>query len=72
MNSKANFPDLSSPVVMGILNVTPDSFYDGGNYEDVSSSLVKAEEMISAGASILDIGGISTRPGAEEISPPEE
>ncbi len=72
MNSTANFPDLSSPAVMGILNVTPDSFYDGGHCGDEPGSLVKAGEMISAGATIIDIGGISTRPGAVEISPGEE
>lgn len=72
MNSTANFPDLSIPVVMGILNVTPDSFYDGGRYIDERSSMIKVEQMISAGALIIDIGGTSTRPGAGEISDEEE
>jgi len=72
MKSTANFPDLSTAVVMGILNVTPDSFYDSGKYMDVDNSLSKAGEMLCAGASIIDIGGASTRPGAMEISKEEE
>ena len=60
------------PYIMGILNVTPDSFSDGGNYEDVSNALFKAEEMIKDGAEIIDVGGESTRPGYTMISPEEE
>jgi len=58
----------SEPIIMGILNVTPDSFYDGGKFNDVSSALNHSEKMISEGASIIDIGAESSRPGAEEIS----
>jgi len=54
---------------MGILNVTPDSFYDGGRYTDPRKAIQRAKEMISQGADILDIGGESTRPGAEPVSP---
>lgn len=60
------------PVVMGILNLTPDSFYDGGRYHNESEILQKASEMLEEGASILDIGAVSTRPGAAEVSAGEE
>ncbi|MFN0036956.1 MAG: dihydropteroate synthase [Saprospiraceae bacterium] len=64
--------DLSRPVVMGILNVTPDSFFDGGKYPDESAMLKQAEKMLREGAAILDIGGASSRPGAEEVGEAEE
>lgn len=64
--------DLSSPQVMGILNVTPDSFSDGGHYTSVSAALIHAEQMIKAGATLIDIGGESTRPNAAVISVQEE
>ena len=57
---------------MGILNVTPDSFYDGGKYTDEKSMLLYAEKMLSDGAAIIDIGGVSTRPGAEMVTEEEE
>ncbi|ARS91192.1 dihydropteroate synthase [Natrarchaeobaculum aegyptiacum] len=53
--------------VMGILNVTPDSFHDGGEYEAIEDALVRAEQMVAAGADIVDVGGESTRPGAEPV-----
>ena len=56
------------PQIMGILNVTPDSFSDGGQFNTLASALAHAREMIAAGADIIDIGGESTRPGAEEVS----
>lgn len=56
--------DLSAPVIMGILNVTPDSFSDGGRFNHIDTSLKHAEKMLNSGASILDIGGESTRPGS--------
>jgi dihydropteroate synthase len=59
---------IEDPVVMGILNVTPDSFYDGGNYLSKESLLKKAKQIINEGAEILDIGGYSSRPGAEDIN----
>jgi dihydropteroate synthase len=59
---------LGDPVVMGILNVTPDSFSDGGRFADLDAALRRAEEMIGEGASIIDIGGESTRPGSERVS----
>lgn len=64
--------NLSYPVVMGILNTTPDSFSDGGKYRQLDSALMQAETMLSDGAAILDIGGESTRPGAEEVTAEEE
>jgi dihydropteroate synthase len=64
--------DLSAPVVMGVLNVTPDSFSDGGRFLGRDASLRHAQSMIRAGAKIIDIGGESTRPGAASISVAEE
>ncbi|PWC09500.1 dihydropteroate synthase [Brenneria roseae subsp. americana] len=64
--------DLSRPNVMGILNVTPDSFSDGGKHNTVNTAVRHAQEMISAGATLIDIGGESTRPGADEVSTEEE
>lgn len=64
--------DLSTPQVMGILNVTPDSFSDGGKYTQFDYALEQAERMITDGASIIDIGGESTRPGAEAVSEEDE
>jgi dihydropteroate synthase len=63
---------LNRPLVMGILNVTPDSFADGGAYFDTASAIEHGKAMIAAGADIVDIGGESTRPGADETPPDEE
>lgn len=64
--------DLTFPQVMGILNVTPDSFSDGGRHNTLDLALRHAQAMVDAGATILDIGGESTRPGAAEVSEDEE
>ncbi len=64
--------DLSQPKVMGILNVTPDSFYDGNKFKDDRAILAHVEKMLTEGADFIDVGGYSTRPGAEEISIDEE
>lgn len=64
--------DLSVPKVMGILNVTPDSFYDGGDYCSLEKALAQATKMVKEGASIIDIGALSTRPGSKSISIDEE
>ncbi|TLX62896.1 dihydropteroate synthase [Stutzerimonas nosocomialis] len=64
--------DLSRPHVMGILNVTPDSFSDGGRYASRDLALRHAEAMVRAGASLVDVGGESTRPGARAVSALEE
>jgi dihydropteroate synthase len=63
---------INSPIVMGILNITPDSFYDGGKLKTDFDILRHAEKMIAEGADFIDIGGMSTRPGATEISVSEE
>ena len=60
------------PVVMGIMNVTPDSFFDGGKYQGLTSVLEHCQKMVSEGADILDLGACSTRPGSERISDKEE
>ncbi|WP_315708473.1 dihydropteroate synthase [Brenneria uluponensis] len=64
--------DLSCPQVMGILNVTPDSFSDGGKHATLDAALFHAQEMIAAGATLIDVGGESTRPGANAVSVEEE
>lgn len=64
--------DLSRPHIMGILNITPDSFSDGGQYNTLDAALHRAGNMLEAGASLLDVGGESTRPGAKAVSPQQE
>ena len=68
-NHSINF---ETPLVMGILNITPDSFYDGGSYTEEKSILSQAEKILSEGADIIDIGAFSTRPGADDVSLEEE
>lgn len=72
LNCRGKLLSLAPPVVMGILNVTPDSFYDGGRYTTLENIVAQAEKMLAAGASLLDIGGYSSRPGAADISVTEE
>ena len=72
INCKGQLIDLITPKVMGILNVTPDSFYDGGRYKDESEILRQVETMLSDGATFIDIGGYSSRPGADHVSETEE
>jgi dihydropteroate synthase len=67
-----HFFDLKRPLVMGILNITPDSFSDGGMYLDFNVALKRADQMIEEGADIIDIGGESTRPGSDPVSTYEE
>jgi dihydropteroate synthase len=64
--------DLSRPAVMGVLNVTPDSFSDGGCYLQLADALRRAETLVAEGAAIIDVGGESTRPGAQPVSVGEE
>jgi len=64
--------DLSRPRIMGIVNVTPDSFSDGGQHASTASALRHAEQLVAEGAHILDIGGESTRPGAPTVPPAQE
>jgi dihydropteroate synthase len=72
INCKGKLLDLSTPKIMGILNVTPDSFFDGGRYNSVDNALFQVEKMLVEGADIIDIGGMSSRPGAEVISTEQE
>lgn len=72
LNIRGQLFDFSTPVVMGILNLTPDSFYANSRVEANKNLIQRAEEMLKAGATILDIGAFSTRPGAEEVSEKEE
>jgi dihydropteroate synthase len=64
--------DLAQPKVMGVLNVTPDSFSDGGQYAGLDAAVAHAERMVEEGAAIVDVGGESTRPGASPVSAEEE
>lgn len=72
LNLGGRLLDLTRPAVMGIINVTPDSFYDGGRLQDDASIVRKAAALLEAGAQVLDVGGYSSRPGATEISEEEE
>lgn len=72
LNCKGRLIDLTTPKVMGIINITPDSFYDGGRLKTDQEILEKAENMLAEGAVFLDVGGYSSRPGAENISVEEE
>ena len=69
---KLNISPDTRPLIMGILNVTPDSFSDGGRFNNIDSALTQAEAMLAAGVDIIDIGGESTRPGAPEVSELDE
>jgi len=72
INCKGILIDLNSPIVMGVLNLTPDSFYDGGKFKNPTSILKQVKKMLDEGASILDLGAYSSRPGAEHVSEDEE
>ncbi len=72
LNCKGTLVNLEDPIVMGILNLTPDSFYDGGKLKSDTAILQQAERMLKEGATILDIGGMSSRPGAKIIDSKEE
>ncbi len=69
LNCGGKLLDLSKPLVMGIINVTPDSFYDGGKTNALKDVLIQAEKMLQDGAAILDIGGQTSKPGAEIVTP---
>jgi dihydropteroate synthase len=72
INCKGTLIDLTAPKVMGILNITPDSFYDGGKYKNESEILNQVEKMLLDGATFIDVGAYSSRPGAQHISEEEE
>lgn len=72
INCKGTLIDLSTPKVMGILNCTPDSFFDGGKYSNSKAIVNQVEKMLSEGATFIDVGAYSSRPGAKHISEEEE
>ena len=72
INCKGQLIDLSRPKIMGILNVTPDSFYDGGKFQSDTSIIQQVEKMLTEGATFIDIGAYSSRPNAVHISEEEE
>ncbi|MBO6829225.1 MAG: dihydropteroate synthase [Muricauda sp.] len=72
INCKGELVDLTRPKVMGILNLTPDSFFDGGKYKDETSILQQVEYMLDHGATFIDMGAYSSRPGAEHVPEDEE
>lgn len=72
INLNGRILDLTKPVVMGIINVTPDSFFDGGKYKTEKKVLKRAEEILEQGGEVIDIGAVSTQPGSEGISTKEE
>jgi len=72
INCKGTLIDLTAPKVMGILNITPDSFFDGGKYRDEAEIIDQVEKMLVDGATFIDVGAYSSRPGAKHISEEEE
>ena len=72
LNIGGKLLDLSQPKIMGILNVTPDSFYDGARYKTDEEIIKQAEKMLTEGATFIDVGGYSSRPGAQEVSLADE
>jgi dihydropteroate synthase len=72
LNCKGNLIFLDSPKIMGVLNITPDSFYDGGRYKEEKAVLDQVDKMCTQGATFIDVGAYSSRPGAAEVSEAEE
>lgn len=72
LNCRGRLVVIERPLIMGILNLTPDSFFDGGKYNEIDAAVKRAEQMLEDGADILDLGAYSSRPGAEDISEVEE
>ena len=72
INCKGQLLDLTTPKVMGILNLTPDSFYDGGKYSTPKTVLEQTERMLKEGATFIDVGAYSSRPDAQHITEEEE
>lgn len=72
INCKGQLLSLQTPAVMGILNITPDSFFDGGKFNSIDFAIKQTEKMLNEGASIIDIGGFSSRPGSDSIELQEE
>ena len=72
LNCQGKLVDLSVPKIMGILNLTPDSFYDGGQFNSIDLAVKQTEKMIQEGATFIDIGAVSSRPGAELLTVEQE
>lgn len=72
INCKGSLMDLSTPKVMGVVNLTPDSFYDGGKLKEISQVFHQVEQMLTEGAHFIDVGAYSSKPGAEDITQEEE
>jgi dihydropteroate synthase len=72
INCGGRLISIEKPLVMGILNITPDSFYEGGKHKDIDNALNHGAKMLEEGANIIDIGAVSTKPGAKEVSQEEE
>ena len=72
INLNGRLIDLAKPIVMGVMNVTPDSFFDGGKYKTEKKVIKRAEEILEQGGTIIDIGAVSTQPGSEGISTKDE
>lgn len=72
LNCNGTLLDCSVPLVMGILNTTPDSFYDGGRYDALEQAVTRGKQLWEEGARLIDVGGASSRPGAQEVSVEEE
>ncbi|MFA4851570.1 MAG: dihydropteroate synthase [Bacteroidales bacterium] len=72
INCGGRLISLENPLVMGILNITPDSFYDGGKHKDMDNAMKHCAKMLEEGANIIDIGAVSTKPGAKEVTQEEE
>lgn len=72
INCKGNLIDLSTPKIMGVINSTPDSFYDGGSYNEIDKALKQVRKHLNDGASFIDVGGYSSRPDAKHITTEEE
>lgn len=72
INCKGTLVDFKTPKVMGVLNITPDSFYDGGRYQNEKSILDQTHKMLKEGATFIDVGAYSSRPGADPVSEEEE
>jgi len=72
MNCEGKLIDLSTPKIMGVLNVTPDSFFDGGQNNSISTALKQVEKMMNEGATFIDVGGYSSRPNASDVSIEDE
>ena len=72
INCKGSLIDLSTPKVMGILNITPDSFYDGGKHQNETAILNHVKQMLNEGATFIDVGAYSSKPNADFVSEDEE